>query len=1017
MAYERFKKQTNLQDVGRARTNSAAADAQGWDQMSESMKGISSYFNTKAAEISQKAGKTAGDNSVVLNVDGTITRAAIPDAGKYYTEEFMKAQQVSEITASKGAMEDFTAKFLLKNLENPGTNDSGAFNTQFRAFSKQLVADASPEIQGKLKIHAAMLGSAGINGIAEGEMKEQLDTDRAALSTDISRNIARAFEFGKNGLSGSEQAQANDEFVNMQIDNGKFLFSGAEQEAYRSQIFVAQQSGAMINSLIGKKDSEKLKIIDAYTGGRTELENAEIKSAVLSQATTDAKIKAERQSENRKETIKKVNVAKLQIAKLKQNDQLNAGTLGAIFKDLDLTDKDVIGAYVDALGVTDTIADKIVADARGISLTDDSFAFHKGDMSLTSYLNKWKDATPQEYAKIMRDAEVKWNAEAVVNEKLSEDSIKQSINSAVSLKDITEPQFNKLLNDDSPKGREARKYETTYKAAFARQTRRRGYDLEKSLDPKNKDHFLAFKAGNVSFGTDSTQAIDPLNRKQAEDIGVYIHDNKVIPAEVNDTYFDWRKNALDPDRAQIAVDLYDNLADGIKSKVTGMSDADARDIKSRLQASVDKNGNIDAGKFADMTRRSLSEKPSQVASRERAADILGDSESFNKIALESLGEIFTNSSHAGIMVDGFVGKGINIRWSGVDYGSDPNTEMVPSELRNLVSGINTEGLYIGEEVLSQFKEIFQRNYAEREGSIDNSKQSARLAWQELTRQKFSATRWLLPKEGVEDGTMSLVKNGLEKAVEDLKIDAAFTSSDVLQQAMINHMDKLKKTLKVKGLSHLDFGAEGLLTRAFSRKNSVTDNIVDAGGIFGGFASMVADVYQGKFQFGLFEGGDFGSDLESQIRDKGRWAQIVEDRRVFAEPTPGIPGAFNISVKLNSNADETDQKIIPLFQFRPDSKELAPIIERMYGEDTMGYKLRAIYDPTIRTNKTNISTNDGVSEFQLNKKATKNKKQALAKNKALTPKERDARIQSEIVKLASRNVDGFKTLSKAKKKGQ
>ena len=90
---------------------------------------------------------------------------------------------------------------------------------------------------------------------------------------------------------------------------------------------------------------------------------------------------------------------------------------------------------------------------------------------------------------------------------------------------------------------------------------------------------------------------------------------------------------------------------------------------------------------------------------------------------------------------------------------------------------------------------------------------------------------------------------------------------------------------------------------------------------------------------------------------------------------------------------------------------------MYGEDTMGYKLRAIYDPTIRTNKTNISTNDGVSEFQLNKKATKNKKQALAKNKALTPKERDARIQSEIVKLASRNVDGFKTLSKAKKKGQ
>ena len=179
------------------------------------------------------------------------------------------------------------------------------------------------------------------------------------------------------------------------------------------------------------------------------------------------------------------------------------------------------------------------------------------------------------------------------------------------------------------------------------------------------------------------------------------------------------------------------------------------------------------------------------------------------------------------------------------------------------------------------------------------------------------------------------------------------------------MDKLKYKLKVKGLNHLDFGAEGLFARALSRDNSVTDNIVDSGGIFGGFASMVADVYQGKFQFGLFEGGDYGSDLESQIKDKGRWAQIVKDRRVFAQPTPGIPGSFNLSVKLNSNADETDQKIIHLFQFRPDSKEIAPILEKMYGKNTMGYKLRAIYDPTIQTNKTNTATNDGVSEFQLN----------------------------------------------------
>jgi hypothetical protein len=100
MAFKRFDKQTNIQVRGVSQSNEYDAAAEGLNAAADFFASQADQLFSRAAEDAQKEGKLQGENSIVINPDGTITRDPLPDAGRYFNESYLVAQRTAAASAA-----------------------------------------------------------------------------------------------------------------------------------------------------------------------------------------------------------------------------------------------------------------------------------------------------------------------------------------------------------------------------------------------------------------------------------------------------------------------------------------------------------------------------------------------------------------------------------------------------------------------------------------------------------------------------------------------------------------------------------------------------------------------------------------------------------------------------------------------------------------------------------------------------------------------------------------------------
>tara|TARA_R110002073_G_scaffold194744_1_gene353797 strand:- start:2253 stop:5009 length:2757 start_codon:yes stop_codon:yes gene_type:complete len=909
MGLDRYTKQTNLQDVGRARTNSAAADAQNWDQMSESMKGISSYFNTKAAEIAQKAGKTAGENSVVLNADGTITRDPIPDAGKYYTEEFMQAQQISEITASKAAMDDFTAKFLLKNLEDPNTNDSAAFANQFKAFSEQLIEDASPEAKGMLTMSATMLGAAGMNGIAVEEMRVQLDTQKAALDNDVKLNIARLGQLSKIGHGNNKEALVLSNLLSEQLEKGKFLFTGAEIESHKSSVAVAIKSGELFKSMEGKSDEKKLNMLSKFNGngGYTATEIAQIKSIVGKDFAATMRVNAERDRATLKDNVDKANDMRVKIADLMSINGYTQEIHEQMWKDVDKTDKTFAALYISTLQVTTKVADDANKAIRKRDLDSNIRTLRENNGDDLEILKKWADATPEEEKALGDAVNAKHRRLAVILKATTKDAQEAMISAKVGSGLWTPELFKEWKSQpDTVMGKLAREHDTYFKTALNEYDKELGFSRKKASIPGTKDNWLASKHASLNSASEPLDITNEPHFKAAE---AYVIKNGVVPDEIQNQ-FDFVIHSS-PEHVSAAVGLYDSLRQGRNHLKVNVSDKKIRQLKTNLEASVDeKTGKLNPAKFAEMQSRDANRSINQIEREKEAVRLIDSKEVIDGLSLQA-NAVIDSSSVIGDAVDNIIGNGGGLRGLGFNPGSDPDNSSVPNNLKGWLYTNRPDK--IPSNVAGVLEEIFENVYTTHPNYIDDKEGSIKRAFQIASKMGLSVTQYASPKDE-DESTYQWTMNGFEKATQKFRAEPSRVLSAYLKQ----NFDSIKKKISQQGLGHLTFTSEKVSKRTFPFKL--------------GFKEQISSL-------------EFVENMLAQKRI------LIDDS--------GIPGVFRVKFILQSNGGD---KPVLVGEIQPDSDELSHIMKE--DSKTLSGRLRNQFDPTKMTFRDNSANEDSVSEFQL-----------------------------------------------------
>lgn len=101
---------------------------------------------------------------------------------------------------------------------------------------------------------------------------------------------------------------------------------------------------------------------------------------------------------------------------------------------------------------------------------------------------------------------------------------------------------------------------------------------------------------------------------------------------------------------------------------------------------------------------------------------------------------------------------------------------------------------------------------------------------------------------------------------------------------------------------------------------------------------------GKGQIGVFEGGDYGDTVWDQIGDKGRFAQAIEDKRVFLRISDVSKKIFDVGLQLGDKEDG----LIWIRNVRFDGEEVAEATRQKWGDENWKRMFHYIHDPTLET---------------------------------------------------------------------
>tara|TARA_R100001082_G_scaffold33544_1_gene17368 strand:- start:3397 stop:6882 length:3486 start_codon:yes stop_codon:yes gene_type:complete len=957
MTYERFKPRTrintNLPDYG-AGARQQAAELQ---KQSESWLNLSSSFFGQAIQEGKEKGTIAGQNAVVMNPDGTVSRKVAPEgAGQAYVKAFQAQSRQAYQSSMAMALKNKAAGIVEAAKHNPEAALE-AIEKNFRPFAEKLVQNAGKDLEGVVKLQAESSLQALTNSVQVIMAERAFEENKTIVTAHLENQKNTLATIHQQGI---EPDEIGEEFSNFQMFEGEYLGNLHEarsngiidHERYLAdlkeydnnriggQLLYAVKADLDAGDVVGATN-RVMNLTDNPVEGRDAKDMAEIVSMAEKRIKDFVHYRTLKEKRDDKYISKHLAAIGPAVDDLERDERGTPAEIKKLFAPL-LAWRDhpkVQTAYMKAMKVEEKqiedavkVTQKTIAISHLASVKNGTMSIDRAKTNLLEGLygrGKEANAFLKELEAIRTAKIKKYKTETEKKDKEQYKNYMMRLwramvaDDLVTLADIDDW----AANDNWSRWGEFARNETNrnaMKTAFNEfDTVRFGngtYSKKKSRDPKNQDYWKAtLQEKNLAPDSDLAKLDPAAIHEIIQDPNIKVS----LPDFFTDIFKSWKVYAHDQETivkiAEAAKALH---ARGIV--VPGMSQADVLRIEKAAQT-ADSQKDRTPGAW-DRLSKDLVVPTEEVDQRKAAAEkFVADPKFMNllDIQLRKMGDeagawdrlLNANTKFfGGIEGQEFVGTGV--------LDKNVSIQQVP------------------ESVLAQIKKHYIIERTSGDGSTDQE-----LALQLAVKAVEASGGGLTEYEG---GGAKFSRLTLENVAKDLKVK---DPAELIRALLLNQKEKITNIIKDKA-ARTDLDVDDKLTAdnffdwfdLWDVDNDLLDfitGIVTLG--FGGeIIQPIVNAWGLKAQFGIFEGGDAGETLWDQIGDKGRFAQAIREDRVIVQPDDVSQKTFSIGLQLG------DKKagLIWLRNVRFDEEEIETSLKEEWGSLSHRIKHFLFNDPTL-----------------------------------------------------------------------
>ena len=880
-------KRTRIQEQPIVNPN--ATRTQSFFDIAAEAQSMQAEFANEAKQEASDAGRLAGQNSVSINSDGSITRALVPDAGRYYTKDFVSAQRVAAKSSLESSIRLKAQEFIGKNKNNP---DAAAdFNEEFKVnYLEPLLDGMNPDIRGQVEVvaHGVFMGT--LNHLSELEMARSHKDGQAVYEFNSKRDLSALEQMrAQEGMEKQAEALEQKIYGDAQDAHPQFLtMAGIEQ--LNVSIIAAKESGNLIRETDKMSLSQAVAHIAEFKkktlDGLGIADMAKIAAEAESRVAEKSRVRSIQESEYERLAKPKILAAEVLLAEIRMNaPQGGIVTPASIKEIMQKTGLDEISNTVPSVKVWEIkqlVASKEEQDEL-IAATYKDFAFYKisdvasgktayGDLMLS---DAWQHFDVQDRHSLYNAHLVKLKADLKENEVNDLVTVEKMIRAG----DFVVGDLHALMEGPSTQSkffRDNRAKITTYINSYHNSDAFKYRAGNIALETTNyvpKSLRTSRDAWNLSNNYGGTfNANDEAHQQTA--IAESVAQRYVSPYVV-EAFGNWRELVLDQKTALWMVNTAKVFSKSGNSTLLEQLPAEFSDPKilgqiQGMAVGSEEDYVTSINKWITGNNNSSADAVDLVAKAEEFVNGIGffGGDSFSSGLTDQLDALSSNSDMATTTLADIVGQGGPFRRLYGANGIDVPKGMdgVPKSIRGL---INSPEFKIGSEAaVSRLKDIARGLILA--GHPEHKVTGMALDIYSESGAGISAT--------ASPGNHILVDHSYEKTLEN----AGVTESPrrVTQAVLSTIADQIQAASPIKGA---DFGADWWVERAFSRD-------------FEMFWEMFTE---DGTQQGILEGGDLGGDLAENIMNEGRFEQAWNDGKVQIKSYNKDLNAFEVFLTLGA----------------------------------------------------------------------------------------------------------------------
>jgi hypothetical protein len=872
-----------------------ASATQSWFNIANQTLSLAQDFGNEAKQEAADAGKLAGENSVSLNPDGSISRAQVGDAGKFYTKAYMGAQRVAAKNGLETSIRARAQEFLTEHQNNPDA--IAKFEDEFKkGYLEPLVGGLNKDIQGQVGVVAELVYRGGLNSLSDIEMRRSFEVNKVQYEqgqTADLNNLREAYVTGNTALAAKieEKLYGDAQEANGGGDGVLLTVAGIEQ--LNKNMIIAKESGSVINKSKNMNPVAAMQYFKKYQESAIDGLGAADKAKIV--ADGEAELSRRLQIRNQMLTEKTIQLreplamasALLAEARMQlSNGQfLRTFQIDKIFEKAGLKNE-MNDPTVSEFYYRNALQSRADGDAamQEVSKNDAFFAGEKieaGTMTYTNVVNSpgWDRYSPESRRALWNSEMVRMKKQFDFNEKVdlhtmdlliqNEEFSLEHLNAI--LRDPSDPRYKFMVENSEKITTKVTKYlaSDTFKYKLAVNTLSKTGEIPKDLRAAHDREYLKSAYGG-QFNSQDKNHIE----KGFKDIAIFGY----VPVYMEPMFDNWKSLLRDQNVGNLILEQVSALGQANNIGALDLLPAELSDQNNvnRLRAIM----GLPPEAFKTAIIKEFTKDPTDLSNQEEKRRLqekyYGSRESGwfgpsnlnrgQELVLGELQRSINAGTSVGVALDGIFGRGGPLRAiiPGID-GREmlEGTNVIPKSIRGFLS--NPEGMVADNPTI--VNRIADMAYAYELAGVNRPVQKA-LAALATEGGGFSAV--------AEPGKIKLVSQSFEQKVQNLGMEVS--PAKYLYSVLQNHAEEISKTMGEK-----DFGPDWFWGRLFSREVEIVD-----------FSEM-------RFfdSFGPFGGGDLGTDAKEQIKNFARFEQAYMDGKIEVKSFNERSGAFQLTFTLGS----------------------------------------------------------------------------------------------------------------------